>query len=349
MLDIIRKRASSWETKAIFGIIIIVFVFFFGYRSFTGGGKTHKGQQVVAMVNGEPITHPMFQLAFDGAYQFYKQIYKGDIPKDIINQIQTSTLQQMINSELLRQFGKSIGITVSKQELIRAIETDPRIVQKGEKFDPERYQKAILPELQRRGIEFEQMESNDLLLKKTEGFLEASASVSTEEAKGEYDQQNTKWTFEKIEIDPAKLIEEKKIEKAEDAEGIAKEILANWKENNATPATAKKYGIEVSKTGPIVLKDRYQLFSDVAERKDFLDVFTLTDKNPLIAAPIKVGGKWIIVRLSNIDAPSKDAWEKDKETFIQGMKQKKQQIMMQQWLAHLASKANIKTYIAQEE
>lgn len=348
MLDIIRKRSSSWETKAIFGIIIIVFVFFFGYSSFTGGGRTHGGQPVVAMVNGKPITQPMFQLAFDSAYQFYKQIYKGDIPKEMMNQIQNSTLQQMINSELLKQFGSSIGISVSNEELIRAIETDPRIVAKGEKFDPERYQKAILPELQRRGIDFEKMVGDDILLKKTEAFLESSAAVSAEEAKEEFDQQNTKWSFEKIEIDPSKLVEEKKIEKAEDAEGIAKEILSEW-QNGALPAAARKHGIDAAKVGPIVLKDRYQLFSDVAERKDLLEVFALTEKEPLVKAPLKIGGKWVVVRLAGIETPSKDAWEKEKEAFIQGLKQKKQQMMMQQWLAHLASKAKIKTYIAQED
>ncbi len=110
MLDIIRKRASSWETKAIFGIIIIVFIFFFGYRSFSRGGKTHGGQPLVAMVNGAPITQPMFQLAFDNAYQFYKQIYKGDIPKEMMNQTKNSILSQAAQSMLAQANQQPQGV-----------------------------------------------------------------------------------------------------------------------------------------------------------------------------------------------------------------------------------------------
>ena len=43
MLQLMRKKAQSWMIKVIFGVIIIVFVFFYGYRQKSDRGSVIAG------------------------------------------------------------------------------------------------------------------------------------------------------------------------------------------------------------------------------------------------------------------------------------------------------------------
>ena len=59
MLDLIRSNSQSFGVKLAFGIIILVFVFW-GIGSITDTGSVN----VVAMVNGQPITFQTFEMAY---------------------------------------------------------------------------------------------------------------------------------------------------------------------------------------------------------------------------------------------------------------------------------------------
>ena len=62
MLDYIRSNAQSFGVKVAFAIIILVFMFW-GVGSLTDGGSSN----VVAKVNGEPITAQQFEQAYQRA------------------------------------------------------------------------------------------------------------------------------------------------------------------------------------------------------------------------------------------------------------------------------------------
>ena len=55
MLDVMRKHARNWLMKTILGIIIVVFVFYFGSM----GGRDRAER--VAMIDGKPIVYAEFQ------------------------------------------------------------------------------------------------------------------------------------------------------------------------------------------------------------------------------------------------------------------------------------------------
>ena len=71
VLSLMRKHAKSWLIKFLIAMIAIVFVFYFGY-SFTSDRALK-----IAYVNGEVITGPEYEKAYD---EFWVAIV--DIPSD---------------------------------------------------------------------------------------------------------------------------------------------------------------------------------------------------------------------------------------------------------------------------
>ena len=67
MLDIIRRNAESWVVKAIFGIIIVVFIFW-GVSTLDGTSPS-----VMAYVNDQPITIGEFRERYEARAEMLAQ------------------------------------------------------------------------------------------------------------------------------------------------------------------------------------------------------------------------------------------------------------------------------------
>lgn len=121
MLDIIRRKASSWVTRAIFAVVVLVFIFFFGYNQIV---TPNQGPQAVLVrVNGTDIRQNEFNLAYQSTMEQYKQVFKGEIPEGMGKMIVQSTLQQLVNQRLMIDAATQMGLQVSNEELARTIES----------------------------------------------------------------------------------------------------------------------------------------------------------------------------------------------------------------------------------
>ncbi len=138
MLNILRKRAQSPLIQGLVLVIAIVFIFW-GF-----GGNQGNNRTAVATVNKVNITYQDYVQAYNQATENFRQQFGGKIPPGLMEQmgIKQHVLDQLIQSELLRQGGEEIGVRVSDlmaQEKIKNMEV---FHEKG-RFNQQRYEDLL--------------------------------------------------------------------------------------------------------------------------------------------------------------------------------------------------------------
>lgn len=135
MLDLIRHRAQSWGVKIIFGIIILVFVFW-------GVGSVNQSSpNVAALVNDKPISVADFY----GTVKSQEQRYlAAGISQEQLKTLQLpqQVLQSLVSRAALLQEAARLGIGVSEKELQNFIMTFPAFMKDG-RFDKDTYERIM--------------------------------------------------------------------------------------------------------------------------------------------------------------------------------------------------------------
>jgi len=314
MLDIIRKKASAWGVKVIFGIIIIVFIFFFGYSRIsqkTGGGS------VVARVNGDVIGRPEYQLAYENTYKMYENIFKGSsgegLAESMAKNAQRSAVQQLVTRAVLKQLGRKLDMEPTNAEVIDVIRTSSIAVGEDGKFDPFLYKQRFLPYFaQKYGVDYEALVEGDLIFQNVQDVFRSAAKAPAPRAI--YDMEKTKYSFSVSEYD------------SEDS------------------ARAGRKGKSL-KTEPVNIAGRNGLFPTEPDPSVFEKIFSLAKDGPPLDAPVAAGGKWYTVKLVKVDKPSDAQWEKDKAEFSAKLSTAGEQQFYEAWVTSLLKKAKVKTYI----
>ncbi|MDO9084156.1 MAG: SurA N-terminal domain-containing protein [Humidesulfovibrio sp.] len=201
MLDRLRQNAESWGIKIAFGIIIVVFVFYFGMGSFT-----EKKEPVVAYVGGEAISAREFQKAHEDAITAMRRQNPGLTAEELNNpQFKQAILGQLVNTKLMLAAAAKMGISVSPAELRMVISSIPTFHNAQNTFDPAIYKNA-LAQNQSTPVRFESELKSNQVIQKLQGFTTVSALLSEPEAKGLF-----QWARESVRMDyvvfPAKDFE----------------------------------------------------------------------------------------------------------------------------------------------
>ncbi|MDR2488330.1 MAG: SurA N-terminal domain-containing protein [Desulfovibrio sp.] len=180
MLDFIRDRAKSFSVKLIFGIIIVVFVFW-------GVGNIDSSSTgALAVVNGENITIQDFNKLFRREVQELKKA-APDILNDPaqLRELKQQVLARIITSRLRRQEATRLGLTITPHEL-KLVLAGFAVFQNAEgKFDPEAYKRVLASQEISQG-EFEADYSKNLLEEKLLRDIVMSVDVSEMEARTIY-------------------------------------------------------------------------------------------------------------------------------------------------------------------
>lgn len=112
MLLRIREFITGWLAAAIIVVLIIPFAFWGISYYFGGGGK------VSAMeVNGTKISLQEFQRAYQNARQRYQAQTGNSVPVDQEAALKQSTVNGLIDRELLKEVNASLGVTISDESL----------------------------------------------------------------------------------------------------------------------------------------------------------------------------------------------------------------------------------------
>jgi peptidyl-prolyl cis-trans isomerase D len=169
--------------KALFAVIIVVFVFAFGMGGMGGSDK----KSTLATVNERPILIRDFEQNYRRSLDTLRQQNPNVTPEDLQQmQFKQQVLAQMVNSQLLMEQAEKLGLQVSPAELQQTISQVPAFQNEESRFDPNVYRQVLSANRMTPG-EFESGYAQDLLLQKLQGYVTHSVEVSEEEAKDLFD------------------------------------------------------------------------------------------------------------------------------------------------------------------
>ena len=198
VLSLMRRHAKSYLIKFLIGIIAIVFIFYFGY--------SFRSRNVVkiAMVNGEVISAREYDKAYrdllEGLRRQYGDMWNESLIKKL--KLRQRALDSLIEKKLISYEAKRLGLSVTKQEVQKAIMEYPAFQVAGQ-FDIGRY-RALLRENRMRPEDFEQSIAMELLQRKIRAFLWSFVPVTDEEIKDRYRFANEKVKISFVRFDPAR-------------------------------------------------------------------------------------------------------------------------------------------------
>ena len=215
MLNILRKNAQSVVVQAIVVIIAVVFIFW------GVGTNLRDNPNALATVNGKEIPYRDFQQHYERAIEGYKQQFGGQLPQGFLESIglKEQVLDQLIQSELLRQGAAQIGITVGKEAVQRKIQEMEAFSSNG-RFDLSQY-KTVLEQNRMSPATFESGVLNDLLFNRAFTVLDSFAVVVPQEIVSwtEYIGQEIKLAYAEVKsLDHLDRVE------------VSDDVLASWYE-----------------------------------------------------------------------------------------------------------------------
>lgn len=196
MLKFMREKAGSWFIKLILGLIVLVFVFW-GVGSFRS-----QRFEVVASVNGAPISAEDYRQAYNGLLERYRQQFGGNLDENMLKMLnlQQQALDGLVDQSLIRQEAKRLEIRVSTDELVETIRKMPAFQRNGA-FDNQLYNRVL--EMNRLTPEaFETMQRDSLLIGKMRTFIMDGVNVSDAEAREWYDWNNAEVNLEYVRFAP---------------------------------------------------------------------------------------------------------------------------------------------------
>ncbi len=178
MLDIIRRNAESWVVKAIFGVIIVVFIFW-GVSSLDGTSPS-----IMAYVNDEPITIGEFRERYEARVQMLTQ-GRSALKPEMQRQVKGIVFNELILSKLLLQEAKRLQMGATPEELFAILSKEPAFQNKEGKFDKEVYLQRLQEQSQAVG-KFESGLAEQITLSRLQTYVMSTAFATPEEAKALY-------------------------------------------------------------------------------------------------------------------------------------------------------------------
>lgn len=138
MLKILRKRAQSVVIQALVLLIAVVFIFW------GVGSNLDNNRNAAAVVNDIEIPFQEFQQSYDRAVDTYRQQLGGQVPDGFFEGIglKNQVINQLIQSELLRQSAGKIGLAISREETQRRIQ-EMAVFQDDGQFLMSRYKDVL--------------------------------------------------------------------------------------------------------------------------------------------------------------------------------------------------------------
>ncbi len=197
MLSLMRKHAKNWLMKVILGIIIVVFIFYFG--SMRGRQQT----ETIAIVDNTRITYAEFRKEYQNLLDLYQQQYGSSLTDDMLKALnpKQQAYDTIIEQAIILAQADRLNLDVSNTELQDTIYSYP-IFQRNGVFNKQLYEQRL--RYQRLSPEeFEGIQRRILKVSKLERLIKESAKVSEVEVYDIYRTQYGKVNLDFITIDVA--------------------------------------------------------------------------------------------------------------------------------------------------
>lgn len=359
MLDHLRKHSQSWIIKTILAVMTVGLILFFGYsglrKATNAPGGTGEGK-AVAVVNGENIPEGQFQQTYESQLKLYEQITKGNIPPALSQNIQSSVLKRLIDTALMSQQAKAIGLTLSNKELAQEITNNPNFYQSGS-FNKKFYLDQFKPYyLRENGKDYEDSLRQDILAEKLEKFIRQSTSVSNDEVLREFLMTHTELNLQKIILGKAKA-ESTESAESQSTSQIESEILKALtdptlplaknakKVPSGLDAVLKKYNLKVEETGFHSLRDRMAFVGSPDAHEALSCIMKLNESQPICQRAYPVGDNLVLFKLISRKEPDLSEFEKEKPDLEKTLLNRRQALILQQISNSLSKQASIQSYL----
>lgn len=181
MFDFIRANAGSTASKVIFGIIILVFVFW-GVGNFGSAGRHSVGE-----VNGDSITINEYARTLENALERSPELQRVVRENEAqFKNFKHQIFDSMAMSKVVEDEARALGLFVAPQELRVELANIGLFQDDQGKFDVKKYEQVLSAQKISPGA-FEQDYIRDLLMRKLQHYVALSVNVSPEEARNFYD------------------------------------------------------------------------------------------------------------------------------------------------------------------
>jgi len=194
-----RKHARAWFMKVLLGVIILVFVFYFGSL------RGRRQAETIALVDGKVIAYVEYQNEYQKLVDMYRQRFKGSLTDDMLKSfnLKQRAFDNLINQAVILAKADELNLGISEKEVKDSIFAYPAFQRNGT-FDIKLYHQMlrynrISPE------DFEFLQQRMLKTEKLEKLITGGIKVSESEIVDFYRILNEKINVEFLKIPVAQF------------------------------------------------------------------------------------------------------------------------------------------------
>ncbi|MBI5344523.1 MAG: SurA N-terminal domain-containing protein, partial [Deltaproteobacteria bacterium] len=211
MLETLRKAGNSKYILFVFGIIILVFIFW-------GVGPTDSDrgeQRTVAKVDGRSITAREYRELLKRQTEYYKGLFKGQFNDEAVRRLDLKhkSLDILISRALALKAAEAEGVIAAEKDVQDAIKAIPAFGKDGV-FDRELYFRALSAN-RIKPAEFEKSVETDIVASRMRERVIKGIAVTNEEVMRAFLKEERKYNLSYIAVDPKAFEPSVRVDEAE--------------------------------------------------------------------------------------------------------------------------------------
>ena len=194
LLNLMRKHARNWLMKIILGIIVIVFVFYFG--SMGGSQRAER----IALIDGRPIVYADFQREYQNLVDMYRQRLGQALTDEMLKalNLKQQALDNLVNQAIIMAKAEEMNIQVTPEDVKASILSYPAFQHNG--VFNERVYDQTLRAGKLKPEEFEEIQRKMLITIRVEDLIQDGVKVSEREIHDLYLMQKEKIDLDFVQI-----------------------------------------------------------------------------------------------------------------------------------------------------
>ncbi|MEZ4474660.1 MAG: SurA N-terminal domain-containing protein [bacterium] len=201
MLTKLREKSQGFLILVLFGMLIFVFIFFFGPQAegFRPGGSQGPAVGEAAKVRGQEITMREVDMVVR------RSLDSSDMEDGELGKMRREGALQLVDQVLLEQRARQMGLAVGADEISRFITSDenpdyPYFLDHQKKFDYSRYEAQVGQWLGVSPDQYRRAKERELLVERYLDFLQSQIKVSEAEVRAAFDRAQRSWNVEYVEV-----------------------------------------------------------------------------------------------------------------------------------------------------
>src|SRR5688572_9818634 len=215
MLD--RMRRHKFWLKWILAVVILTFGLFF-VPDFLTPSVGASPNEVIAEVEGEPITVGTFSRRYNAQINAYRNAYGGQLNDQLLKQlgIDRQILNQLVDEEAMVAESRKQGLTVSDAEIRERILALPGFQENGKFIGEQRYRTLLsMQNPPMTTADFERSLRRALQIEKLRNALTGWMTVDDADVAAEYRRRNEKVKLDVVPVTAAAFVKDVNVTDAE--------------------------------------------------------------------------------------------------------------------------------------